>query len=306
MTTGTKNEKPSPIEVHPTALALAGASLALLGWLAPSGLFLFGFLGLIIITHEAGHFLAARAAGMAPSEFFWGFGPEVVSVRYKGCRFGIKALFIGGYVKLEGMTPESELPSGFREADTYRAASLGGRLATILAGPAVNLVSAVGAATGAAMMSGASISVALRGALTMVAEIAWITLASLGALVANLVTYLQAVFGDTGAAPVRFLSPVGQAQVSGQAVDAGLQTSLYWFAILACAVGVVNLIPFPPLDGAHALAAVLEWGRRRLTGRRAMVNVARWVPAAYVTVGLLVLLSVTALIMDLRDLAVAS
>ncbi|MGB5757762.1 MAG: site-2 protease family protein, partial [Acidimicrobiales bacterium] len=130
------------LAANPGWLAATVVSLVGLGLLAPSGLYLIGFLGVIIITHEVGHFVVARRSGMVPTELFWGFGPEVVAVRIGGCRYGIKALFLGGYVKLEGLTPTSVVPDGFAEPGTYRAASHRGRLATILAGPTVNLVTA--------------------------------------------------------------------------------------------------------------------------------------------------------------------
>lgn len=285
-------------------LGLAAASVVLVGLVAPSGLLLLAFLGVIILTHEAGHLLAARAAGMAPTEFFWGFGPEIVSFQRNGCRYGLRALFLGGYVKIEGMTPDAELPDGVEEAGTYRAASIRGRLSTILAGPFTNLATAVAALTWAGLRAGESPGRASVQALTIVGEIASATVLALWSWVANIGGYLGAVFGDTAQAPVRFLSPVAQARISGQVVDAGLDTSLYWFAILACAVGVVNLLPIPPLDGSHAAVALTEGVVRRLTGRSVSLDVGRLVPLAYVTVAVLGLLSLTALIMDLRDLSV--
>ncbi|MGB5757327.1 MAG: site-2 protease family protein, partial [Acidimicrobiales bacterium] len=103
-------------------------------------------------------------------------------------------------------------------------------------------------------------------------------------------------------APVRFLSPVGQADISRQAVDLGLGASLQWFGILACAVGAINLLPLPPLDGSHAVVAAAEGFVQRVTGDRSIrFNVARLLPLAYATVGLLVALSISALILDVRD-----
>lgn len=133
----------SGLRVSPVWGGITLASIALLWILASSALWLLAFIGLIVLTHEGGHLVAARRAGMEPTEFFWGFGPEIVGFDIGKCRYGIKAIFLGGYVKLWGMTPTSELPEGVEEAGTYRAASHGGRLATILAGPGVNIASAV-------------------------------------------------------------------------------------------------------------------------------------------------------------------
>ncbi len=283
----------------------AAATVGFLAAVAPSGLYLLGFLGVIIVTHEAGHLLVARWVGMRPSEFFWGFGPEVFSVTVGHCRYGLKVLFLGGYVKIEGMTPTSELPDGFPESGTYRAASHWGRLATILAGPAVNLATAVLAFAAVEWRNGSSFTESWRTAFLLVQGVISATAASLGRLVAQLGGYVSAVLDVSGAteAPVRFLSPVGQAAISGAVVERGVGASLQWFGILACAVGAINLLPLPPLDGSHALVAVFEGIVQRVRRDRTITfNVTRLVPIAYATLGLLVALSFTALILDLRDL----
>jgi membrane-associated protease RseP (regulator of RpoE activity) len=284
---------------------VAITSLVLLGWFAPSGLLLLGFLGVVIASHEAGHLIVARWAGMAPTEFFWGFGPEVASIERNGCRYGVRVLFVGGYVKLLGMTPSSQLPPDFPESGTYRAASSRGRLATILAGPAVNIATACLAFAAASLIAGASVGDAL------VAGVgdAWFVVAStaeaLWTWVANIGDYVAAVSDRSGSteAPVRFMSPVAQAGVSKWAVTGGAATALRWFGVLSCAVGVINLLPLPPLDGSHAAVAVAEGVVRRLVpGRRISFDVTRLVPVAYLTIGVLVFLSVSALLLDLRDL----
>lgn len=280
-------------------------SLVLLGVFAPSGLLLLMFLGLIILSHEGGHLLAARASGMKPTEFFWGFGPEVVAFTHNGCRYGIKALFLGGYVKLEGMTPTSELPDGFAEAGTYRAASHRGRLATILAGPAVNIATAIVTFTFVALRKGDSIGAAVRIGFVNTWYVIESTFAALGVLFANLGSYVNVIAGRAGTedVPVRFLSPVGQAQVSGNVVELGWNASLMWLGILSCAVGVINLVPMPPLDGSHALIAFGEGVAQRLfPNKKIAFNVARMLPLAYITVAVLVVLSLSALVLDIRDL----
>lgn len=292
----------------PLWFVASAASIGFLAAVAPGGLYLLGFLGLIILTHEAGHLVVARWAGMRPSEFFWGFGPEVCSVTIGDCRYGLKVLFLGGYVKIEGMTPASEIPDGFDESGTYRAASHWGRLATILAGPAVNMATAVLAFAAVEWRNGATFVESWRTALGLVQLVITATAASLARLVAQLGSYVSAVIDVSGAteAPVRFLSPVGQAAISGQVIERGVGPSLQWFGILACAVGAINLLPLPPLDGSHALVAVFEGFVQRVRRDRTITfDVTKLVPVAYLTIGALVALSVTALILDLRDLAVS-
>lgn len=282
-------------------------SLAVLWAFAPSGLWLLLFIGIIVLCHEAGHLVVARRAGMRPTEFFWGFGPEIIAFEHNGCRYGVKAIFLGGYVKLHGMTPTSELPAGFAEQHTYRGASHGGRLATILAGPVVNLVMAVVAFAVAARLAGGSVG---GSALTGFDHL-WFVIAGTGEAlwtwVTSIGTYVGSVFDSSGAteAPVRFMSPVSQAEVTGGAVADGWITSLRWFGILSCAIGAVNLLPLPPLDGAHALVAASEWVSQKVRRDRSVrVDVRRLEPLAYLTVFVLVGLSLSALVLDLRDVGI--
>lgn len=286
--------------------AAAAASLIALAILAPDGLLLIGFLAVVIAVHEVGHLVAARRAGMVATELCWGFGPEVWSIERGGCRYGVRAIFAGGFVRLHGMTPSAELPEGFDEAATFRAASHRDRLVTILAGPAANVALALVAFTAAAAVDGTRGPALLMAGMADAWFVASGTAEALGIWVAELGAYWQALV-DPGSgvdAPVRFLSPVAQAQVSGLAVDSGWVTSLRWLGVLSVAVGVVNLLPLPPLDGAHAAVAAGEAVVQRI-GRRPSfrLDVSRLLPLAYATVVALAFLSVSALVMDLRDLS---
>jgi membrane-associated protease RseP (regulator of RpoE activity) len=76
---------------------------------------------------------------MKVTEFFLGFGPRIWSVRRGETEYGVKAIPAGGYVRIIGMNNVEEVDSG-DEPRTYRQASFPKRLATVLAGVAVNLV----------------------------------------------------------------------------------------------------------------------------------------------------------------------
>lgn len=289
------------VSISPLWATAAAASLVCLGFWAPDGLVLLGFIAIIVFVHELGHLVMARRSGMKPTEFFWGFGPEVVAVQFGSCRYGVKAIFLGGYVKLWGMTPTSVLPEGVDESGTYRQASHGGRLATILAGPLVNIAMAVAAFAAAAALDG----VGFGSAMAEGVRETWAVIAGTGEALwiwaTNLNGYAGAVI-DSGEPPVRFMSPVSQAEVTGVVVDDGLAMSLRWFAVLSCAIGAINLLPLPPLDGSHALVAVAERvGQVVRRDDSVRVDVRRLEPLAYLTLGLLIALSLSALAMDIRD-----
>ncbi len=99
------------------------------------------FLGfsLLIVLHEAGHFFAAKATGMRVERFFLFFGPTLFSVKRGETEYGVKAIPLGGYVKISGMNPEEELPPEVAHRAYYRQ-PVWRRIVVTAAGPAVNIV----------------------------------------------------------------------------------------------------------------------------------------------------------------------
>jgi regulator of sigma E protease len=101
-----------------------------------------GFCALIVL-HEAGHFLAAKAVGMRVERFSLFFPPKLLGFRVGETEYQIGALPLGGYVKITGMTPEELRSVDLRVADrSYYMKAPWKRIVVILAGPAVNLITA--------------------------------------------------------------------------------------------------------------------------------------------------------------------
>ena len=98
------------------------------------------FLGfsLLIVLHEGGHYLAAKATGMRVERFFLFFGPTLWSFRRGETEYGVKAIPLGGYVKISGMNPEEELPPEVEDRAYYNQAAWK-RIVVVAAGPAVNI-----------------------------------------------------------------------------------------------------------------------------------------------------------------------
>jgi regulator of sigma E protease len=63
---------------------------------------------LLVLVHEAGHFVAARLVGMKPTKFYLGFPPAIAKRVRGGIEYGIGAIPLGGYVKIPGMFRPSE------------------------------------------------------------------------------------------------------------------------------------------------------------------------------------------------------
>jgi regulator of sigma E protease len=66
----------------------------------------------LIVLHEAGHFVAAKACGMRVERFFLFFPPKLISKRIGETEYGIGAIPAGGFVKITGMNPDDVKPRG--------------------------------------------------------------------------------------------------------------------------------------------------------------------------------------------------
>jgi membrane-associated protease RseP (regulator of RpoE activity) len=62
----------------------------------------------MIMVHELGHYIAAKRFGIKVEEFFVGFGPRLWSFRRGETEYGLKAIPVGGYVRIAGMNPFQE------------------------------------------------------------------------------------------------------------------------------------------------------------------------------------------------------
>ncbi len=59
-------------------------------------------IGILTFVHELGHFITAKLAKATVDEFALGFGPKLISKKYKGTLYSIRLLPLGGYVKIAG------------------------------------------------------------------------------------------------------------------------------------------------------------------------------------------------------------
>jgi membrane-associated protease RseP (regulator of RpoE activity) len=110
--------------VFPTQVAIVGVVLTL---------------PIIIMLHEAAHFFAAKRAGMKVTEFFIGFGPRIWSFRRGETEYGVKAVVLGGYCRIIGMTNLEEVAPE-DEPRAYRSKGYFSRVGVAFAGPAVHFL----------------------------------------------------------------------------------------------------------------------------------------------------------------------
>ena len=94
---------------------------------------------LMVIIHEGGHFVAARAFNIKATQAFFGFGPTLWSVKRGETEYGVKALPLGGFVKIIGMNPFEEVRPGDQDR-AYRVKPFWQKTVVVLAGIASHFV----------------------------------------------------------------------------------------------------------------------------------------------------------------------
>jgi regulator of sigma E protease len=93
----------------------------------------------LVLVHELGHYTVAKWCGMRVERFSIFFGRPLARWRRGETEWALGWLPLGGYVKISGMTREEDLPEEVRPR-AYYAQATWKRVATIAAGPFVNIV----------------------------------------------------------------------------------------------------------------------------------------------------------------------
>lgn len=91
-------------------------------------------LGILVIVHELGHFIAAKKTGVKVEEFAIGFPPRIYSIKKGETNYSINAFPLGGYVKMLGELEHSSDPRAFENQKPGR------RFLISVAGVLMNIV----------------------------------------------------------------------------------------------------------------------------------------------------------------------
>lgn len=92
----------------------------------------------LILVHELGHFLTARAVGIRVKELAVGLGPKILSFNGKETLYSLRPIPLGGFNKIYGLANPAENGPG-----AFQNAPLRSKVAVIAAGSIFNLIFAV-------------------------------------------------------------------------------------------------------------------------------------------------------------------
>ena len=98
-------------------------------------------LALLIVVHEAGHFLAATLQGIRVSGFSIGFGPALIKRQRRGVTYAIRLLPLGGFVAFPDDEADSTIPAD--DPDLLKNRPIPQRALVIAAGVLANLLLAL-------------------------------------------------------------------------------------------------------------------------------------------------------------------
>lgn len=197
---------------------------------------------IVVLVHEFGHFVAARRAGMKVYEFSIGFpfSPKIFTLfRHNETEFSVRLLPLGGFVSFS--------KDGDEDAKELFDASYLNRALIMAAGSVFNIIFAF-------LLF---VLVFALGKHLSVFEAVMQSANMLLTILAGTIGILLNLFSGNGSME-GISGPVGIAAMAGQAAGKGFMSLIYFTGILTMSLGIMNLIPFPALDGGQLVILLIE------------------------------------------------
>lgn len=214
--------------------------------------FLFVFT-IVVLIHEFGHFITARRLGINAYEFSIGFpfSPKIATLfRHKETEFTLRLLPLGGFVSFSRNEDESETIEFLKE-DRWKRGII------ISAGSIFNIIFAFLLLTFALLIGK---NLPLNDAI--LSSIKTIEIVTIGT-----VQLIFNLFSGNGSMD-SLSGPVGIAVMAGKAANAGFINLIYFTGLLSLSLGILNLLPFPALDGGHLIILAIESLKRSPLSQR--------------------------------------
>lgn len=197
---------------------------------------------IVVLVHELGHFLAARRAGVKVYEFSIGFpfSPKIATLfKNRETEFTLRLLPLGGFISFSGNGTQDVV-------DLFRASRLN-RAGILAAGALFNILFAFLVFIPVFMLGK---NIAPLSAVELSAKTLW-------SVFAETMLFLTHILSGDGSMN-SLVGPVGIAVIAGKAAGQGLQDLLHFTGMLSLSVGIMNLIPFPALDGGQLFMLLVE------------------------------------------------
>ena len=205
-------------------------------------------LGFLVFIHEFGHYTVAKLCKIKVNEFSLGFGPKIFEKTKGETKYQLRAIPLGGFVRLEGEEEQSDAEGSFNKA------SIPKRIAVLLAGGLVNIIFGIIAFT--VLVTVRHMIVKNSGFIDAVGY----GFQSCGELIVELAKGIASLF--TGHLTLNDMTgPVGISSMISK--TSGISEFIYLLSIISISLGVTNLLPFVPLDGGKVVLLIIEAIRKK-------------------------------------------
>ncbi|MGA1820368.1 MAG: site-2 protease family protein [Thermoplasmatota archaeon] len=233
-------------------------------------------LGLLIFIHELGHFLTALKLGVPVERFSLGFGPKLLSRRWRGVEFRLSMIPFGGYV----------LPR-VKDVEDFYDIPVRKRILFSLGGPAANFIAAYLLLLFVNVVQNGPKGDLLVSPLVQLGSMTWGVVLALGMLLKE---------------PTAVSGAVGMVTQGGSFVGGSLMRLTVFTVFLSTNLGLFNLLPIPALDGGKILFALLE----KVSVRTRKLQLPVTIASVLFLIGLMGLTTVMDLVRIFADITILS
>ncbi len=96
-------------------------------------------LGVLIFSHELGHFISAKKLGIKVEEFGFGFPPRIFGIKKKGTLYSLNLIPLGGFVKIYGEQKLQKRVRLFKDKRAFYSRPIWQRAIVIVMGVVMNV-----------------------------------------------------------------------------------------------------------------------------------------------------------------------
>jgi regulator of sigma E protease len=100
-------------------------------------------IGLLTFVHELGHFIAAKLVKAKVSDFSLGYGPKILSKKYRDTTYNIRLLPLGGFVKILGDGDPTKEKEDSKDDGNLKSKSKLAQVFVMIAGVSMNILLAI-------------------------------------------------------------------------------------------------------------------------------------------------------------------
>lgn len=219
-------------------------------------------LSILVVVHEAGHFFVAKFFGIRVDEFGLGYPPKAKKLfNWGGTEFTLNWLPFGGFVKIFGEDPSEPVQGEAldKAGDNFQSKNRAIQIGVLVAGVVMNflfawfllfLVLMIGITGDGGLLVRYSFFGAIWHGFLTTGKISFLILQALGSFL------IAIVHGNANLSEI--VGPVGLVGFVGDAAAQGINYLLYFTALISINLSIVNLLPFPALDGGRILFVLIE------------------------------------------------